>query len=211
MASKNRIKNIMYAIDDKIALLEGVVLVIGIFAMAINSVANAIGRSLFDHGLFFAEEVNAMLIVLVTFAGISYAKREGRHIRMTAFYDMVPDGPRNILMIVISFTTAAFLFLLTWYAGVYLIDQMNSPRRLPALGIREFWMYIWMPVGLFLCAVQYFLTGLVNIIKDDDVYLSIKHNDSYSDTDEYTEMLDEDVEAENSVVEELNNQEEQPS
>lgn len=188
MISKKTIKNVMYAVDDKIALIEGVVLVFGIFAMAINSVANAVGRSFFDYGLFFAEEVNAMLIVLVTFAGISYAKREGRHIRMTAFYDMLPDTPRRWLMIAISFITATFLFLLAWYAWIYLMDKAGSPRRLPALGIKEFWMYLWMPVGLFLCAVQYLLTGLVNIIKDDDVYLSIKHNDSYSDSDDYADL-----------------------
>jgi hypothetical protein len=55
-----------------------------------DSVGNVIGRFVFGRSLYFAEEVNQFLIILITFAGIGYAARNGRHIRMSAFYDMLP-------------------------------------------------------------------------------------------------------------------------
>jgi C4-dicarboxylate transporter, DctQ subunit len=43
----------------------------------------------------FSEELNSILIILITFAGISYAARHGRHIRMSAIYDALPPKGRK--------------------------------------------------------------------------------------------------------------------
>ncbi|MCB1313831.1 MAG: TRAP transporter small permease, partial [Sedimentitalea sp.] len=72
----------------------------GVLLMAANTVANVIGRVFFE-SLYFSEELNRILIILITFAGISYAARHGRHIRMSAIYDTLPPKPRKALTIVI--------------------------------------------------------------------------------------------------------------
>ncbi|MDX1541363.1 MAG: TRAP transporter small permease subunit, partial [Geminicoccaceae bacterium] len=75
---------VLAAIDRGIASFEAVVLALGIILMAANSIANVIGRFVFAQSIYFSEELNQFLIVLVTFVGIGYAARKGRHIRMSA-------------------------------------------------------------------------------------------------------------------------------
>jgi C4-dicarboxylate transporter, DctQ subunit len=169
-------------LDRGIARLEAVILALGVLAMAANTVANVVGRFVFGRSLYFAEEVNAALIVLITFAGISYAARHGRHIRMSAILDMLPAGPRKVAMILITALTAGLLFLLSWYAYDYVATQAQRGRVLPALRIPQWWTLVWVPVGLFLTALQYALTALHNATHPG-VWLSTGVRDGYAPAD----------------------------
>ena len=102
--------------DRAVARLEAVALAIGVLAMAFNTVANVVGRFVFGRSLYFAEEVNQALIVLVTFAGMSYAARHGRHIRMSAITDALPPRARKAMVVAISALTAVLLLVLAWFA-----------------------------------------------------------------------------------------------
>lgn len=166
-------------LDRGIARLEAIILAFGVLAMAANTVANVVGRFAFGRSLHFAEEVNAALIVLITFAGISYAARHGRHIRMSAIIDMLPTRPRKIAMIAITALTAALLFLLSWYALDYVMTQASRGRVLPALRVPQWWTLVWVPLGLFLTALQYALTAVKNATQPG-VWLSIGLQDGYA-------------------------------
>lgn len=166
-------------LDRGIARLEAIILAFGVLAMAANTVANVVGRFAFGRSLYFAEEVNAALIVLITFAGISYAARHGRHIRMSAIIDMLPARPRKVAMIAITALTAALLFLLSWYALDYVMTQASRGRVLPALRVPQWWTLVWVPLGLFLTALQYALTAVKNATQPG-VWLSIGLQDGYA-------------------------------
>ncbi|HKK14769.1 MAG TPA: TRAP transporter small permease, partial [Gammaproteobacteria bacterium] len=60
----------LVALDRAIEALEATVLVSSILLMAAMTIANVIGRDVFDHSLIFADEVNQILIILTTFLGI---------------------------------------------------------------------------------------------------------------------------------------------
>lgn len=170
-------------LDRGVARLEAVILAIGVIAMAANTVANVVGRTVFGRPLYFSEEVNQALIVLITFAGISYAARHGRHIRMSAILDMLPDGPRKLAMIAITGLTAALLFLLSWYALDYVTTQAARGRVMPALRLPVWWTLVWVPVGLFLTGLQYALTAIKNATHPG-VWLSTSLRDGYGPPDE---------------------------
>lgn len=159
------------AIDNMLAKLEEVIMALGVILMALNTIANVISRFIFNHSIIFAEELNSIFILLVTFAGIGYAARNGRHIRMSALYDAMPDKTRKILMIVITGVTAALMLLLAWYAVQYILSLYSRGRIYPALGIPVYLSYVWVPVGLFVTGIQYALTMLKNI-REEGIYLS---------------------------------------
>jgi TRAP-type C4-dicarboxylate transport system permease small subunit len=73
-------KNPLYIINRVTEKLEAFVISAGILLMMINSVINAMGRYFFNHSLYFSEELNQFLIVIVTFVGFAYAVRMGRNI-----------------------------------------------------------------------------------------------------------------------------------
>lgn len=177
---QSSLPGILGTIDNLISRFESFALAAGVLLMALNTVANVVGRYVFQHSIFFSEEVNRILIIFITFAGIGYAARHGRHIRMSAIYDALPARARKVLMVIISLITAVIMFALFYFSIVYIGKVQSSGRILPALQIPVYWIFLWVPVGFLVTAVQYLLTAIKNIT-DKDVYLSTNVLEGYSD------------------------------
>jgi C4-dicarboxylate transporter, DctQ subunit len=169
--------------DDLIARFEAVVLGFGVLVMASVSIINVVGRFAFGQSLFFAEELNQFLIVLITFVGIGYAARKGRHIRMSAIYDSLPDRWRKVLMVLIALITAAAMFVLAYYAYIYVAKVAATGRIAPSLRVPIYLTLLWVPVGFVITGIQYTLTALVNLLRRD-VYLSVAIVDSFDESEQ---------------------------
>lgn len=173
---------ILGTVDVLLSKVEAGLLAAGVILMAVNTCTNVIMRYIFGEGLFFSGEINRILIILITFAGIGYAARHGRHIRMSAIYDALPPKGRKALMILIAFVTSGVMFFLCYYAYGYIDTLYSRGRILPALGIPIWIIYIWAPIGFAITGIQYLLTGIKNITSED-VYLSTGVVDGYADTE----------------------------
>lgn len=169
-------------IDTLISKLEAAILALGVLLMAFNTIANVIARFVFDNSIFFSGEINRILIIMITFAGIGYAARHGRHIRMSAIYDALPVGGRRALMIFIALFTSLVMFFLLYYSMVYILDLQSKGRILPALGFPIWTIYVWAPLGFLITGIQYLLTAVKNLTSRD-VYLSTAVLDGYKDTE----------------------------
>ncbi|UYG07874.1 TRAP transporter small permease [Halomonas sp. M4R1S46] len=169
-------------IDTFISKVEAVILAVGVLLMATNTITNVFGRFVLGSSIFFSGEINRILIIMITFAGIGYAARHGRHIRMSAIYDALPVGGRRALMIVISLFTSLVMFFLLYYSVIYILDLYDKGRILPALGFPIFIIYVWVPLGFLITGIQYLLTAIKNMTSHD-VYLSTTVVDGYKDTE----------------------------
>ncbi|MEX1035494.1 MAG: TRAP transporter small permease [Sneathiella sp.] len=167
-------------IDTFISRFEAMILAIGVILMAANTIINVIGRFVFQHSIFFTGELNRILIILITFAGIGYAARYGRHIRMSAIFDVLPTKMRKNLMIFISVITAITMFALCYYSVGYIISVAKSGRILPSLQFPVYIIFLWVPVGFFVTGIQYALTAVKNLT-EKDVYLSTHVIEGYDD------------------------------
>jgi len=174
-------------IDTLISRFEGVMLAVGVIAMTVNTIAAVISRFVFNSAITFTDELNMIFIVVVTYAGLSYAARNGRHIRMSAIYDAMPAKTRKALMILMASVTSAFMFFLSFYSYYYIFEVYKSGRILPALGLPVFYIYLWVPVGFVVTGLQYAFTVVKNLT-ERDVYLSTNVKDGYSDTDNDIEV-----------------------
>ena len=179
---RSGLPGILGTIDSLISRFEALALAAGVLLMAANTVANVVGRYLLQHSIFFTEELNRILIILITFAGVGYAARHGRHIRMSAIYDSFPPRWRKALMIVIALVTALAMFALCYFSISYIGKVAASGRVLPALQIPVWWIYIWAPLGFFVTGTQYLLTAIKNVI-EQDVYLSTTVLEGYDETE----------------------------
>ena len=178
----NPILKALNFVDVQISRFEGFMLAVGVIAMTINTIAAVISRFVFNNAITYTDELNMIFIVVVTYAGLSYAARNGRHIRMSAIYDAMPAKTRKVMMIVMASVTSAFMFFLSFYSYYYIFEVYESGRILPALGLPVFYIYLWVPVGFFLTGLQYAFTVVKNLT-ERDVYLSTSIKDGYSDTD----------------------------
>ncbi|MBS99194.1 MAG: TRAP transporter small permease [Oceanospirillaceae bacterium] len=169
-------------IDSIISRLESIGLAVSVLLMAVNTIANVAGRFLFGESIFFSEELNRILIILITFAGIGYAARHGRHIRMSAIYDALPPAARKVFMVAIAVISALCMFALCYFAVTYIQKVASSGRVLPSLQIPVYWIYLWVPIGFLVTGVQYTLTAIKNLV-EKDIYLSTKVLEGYDDTE----------------------------
>ena len=169
-------------IDGAIGRAEVWILGWGIILMAGNTIANVFGRYVFNQSIYFSEELNEFLIIIVTFMGLGYATRKGIHIRMSAIYDALPAKMRKGLMVVIAATTAVMMGLLAWYALEYVQKVASRGRITPALQLPLYLTYVWVVAGLALTALQYLLTALRNLnFAEAEIYVSYLEVDSYED------------------------------
>ncbi len=174
--------NLLTRLDHLIDRAEGWILGWGVIIMATNTIANVFGRYVFSQSIYFTEELNEFLIIIITFMGLGYVTRKGRHIRMSAFYDLLPNRSKKLLMIVIAAVTAVAMFILAWYAFEYVEKMARRGRVTPALQVPLYMTYLWVIVGFALTGVQYVLTVVKNLdLSDDDVYISYSTVDQYED------------------------------
>ncbi|HKX55865.1 MAG TPA: TRAP transporter small permease, partial [Xanthomonadales bacterium] len=165
--------------DRLLAKVEYGILVACVLLMAGNSIANVIGRYIFSRSIYFSEELNEFLIVLVTFIGLGCAARKGRHIRMSAFYDQLPPRWRKYAMTVICIITSALMFLLTYFAVEYTAVIAQLGKVTPVLEVPLYLTYVCVPFGLAITGIQYLLAAIRNLQTQDSDAIYV----SYTETD----------------------------
>jgi len=170
------------AVDRTIEVVEKYVLSYGVIIMALVTIANVFGRNVFQQSLYFAEELNQFLIVLITWVGLGYASRKGRHIRMSAIYDQMSEPIKKAMMITMCAGTAAVMFLLAYYAFHYVGGLIDRGTLTPALRVPVWLTFVWVPVGFVITGIQYSL-AVVRNLREDEVYISYSEVDAYDEGD----------------------------
>lgn len=185
------------SIDRVMQRVEAFVLILSISAIALNTIVNVVARYVLHHSLFFSEELNEFLMIAVTFVGLSYITRLGRHIRMSALYDLLPRQPKKYLMLLICLTTAGVMLILAYYAYEYVLTLAQREKVSPALRVPVYLTLIFLPLGFLLTALQYLLAFIQNLVQEE-VYLSYRALDCYVED----EFGDDDETTNNHIVEE---------
>jgi C4-dicarboxylate transporter DctQ subunit len=173
---RRQLLKIVKKLDHLLMKVEEFVLSYSIIIIAVMVVGNVISRSTLGSSWAFTDEISKFAVILATFLGIGYAARKGRHINMSAFFDLAPFKIRKALAIFIPAVTAIILFVLTYYACVYVIEVYNKGRVTSALQIPVWIMILSVPIGLFLGGIQFVRNAWINI-KEKDVYLAAEQKD----------------------------------
>ncbi|WP_290649656.1 TRAP transporter small permease [Aquisalimonas sp.] len=165
-------------IDRTLEFLEMTIVAGSIIIMAVLMVTHVLGRMFFQMGVPGRTEVTEILLVLITFVGVSYAVRRARHISMSAFYDQLRGMARKALIIFISLITGGLLLYMAWEAAGYVETTYQRQRSTSALGIPLWMIYLSMPIGFTLAGIQYWLTAFRNLTTRE-VYRSFTELEGY--------------------------------
>ncbi|MFZ0241186.1 MAG: TRAP transporter small permease [Desulfobacterales bacterium] len=154
------------AVGKAVNAIEVTILVSCVAALAILLIVNVFART-FYQSIYFAEEVAMFLVMLTTFAGVSYGVRKARHIRMGAFLDAMPPKMEKGFIIVISLVSAFVMGIMTWFSYKYLMNAMAMGHMTPALRAPKWIFYVVIPVGFGLAGIQYIRTIIKNLIEKE--------------------------------------------
>lgn len=149
------IDRVVFHIEEK-AIAASVLLLAGIL------ITNVILRTL-NSSLASTEELSQFLMYFITFLGTSYAARKGMHIRMSMLSDAAKPAGQKILCIVVSLVTAIVLFYVAWLCYRYVMKIASFHRVSPILGWPVENIWIIMPIGMLLTAIQYTLAFVKNL------------------------------------------------
>jgi C4-dicarboxylate transporter, DctQ subunit len=162
--------NIFQRVDKYAGIIvngvEVSILVFCVAALAVLLIANVFARTFFQ-SIYFAEEVSKFLVMLTTFAGVSYGVRKARHIRMGAFLDAMPPKLEKVFIIVICVVSAIVMGIMTWASYEYLINAMGKGHMTPALRMPKWTFYVIIPIGFGLACIQYIRTIIKNLMEKD--------------------------------------------
>ena len=161
--------------------IEVSILVFCVATLGILLITNVFARTFFQ-SIYFAEEVSKFLVMLMTFAGVSYGVRKARHIRMGAFLDAMPPKMEKTFIIIISLVSAIVMAIMTWASWEYLLNAMSKGHMTPALRVPKWTFYAIIPVGFGLACIQYIRTIIKNFIEPDP-WQSPDQQSEYEDED----------------------------
>ncbi len=156
---------------------EVIILSLGVFILAALVIANVFARTFFV-SIYFVEELTEMLVILITFVGVSYGVRKARHIRMGAFFDIMPLKVQKIMILIISMVGAIFMFLMARYAYDYMTQARLMSHVTPALRLPYWTFLVIIPLGFFSAGIQYVRTVVKNL-RVPEVWLSPEQQGEY--------------------------------
>jgi len=176
---KSILKQIGGYIGTAVDWFEVAILAGGSAALAVILIINVVARSFFK-SIYYADELSKLLIIIITMIGVSYAARKARHIRMGAFFDLMPPRMEKVFVFIISSISAVVLFFLAYYSYQYVSQMRVLGQKTSALQV-PFWTFnLMVPIGFALAAIQYVRTVIKNII-EKEVWLSPEKQSEYED------------------------------
>jgi C4-dicarboxylate transporter, DctQ subunit len=173
------IGNFIRIVGKVLDWFEVSVLSIGVFLLAVILIANVIARNFF-RSIYYAEEVSMILVIIITFVGVSYAVRKARHIRMGAIFDAFNPKAQKILLFIIVAYSAAVMFLMAYYSYSYMMTIRMTMQVTPSLRIQYWLVLIIVVLGFASAGLQYVRTIIKNII-EEDVWLSPEQQSEYEE------------------------------
>lgn len=135
------------------ALLAAIVLLI---------MLQVVMRYVFENSLSWSEELTLWSFIWFIWLGISYAFKERKHVKVTFFQDLLPEGFKQKLEVLIDIAIVCFLLIMTYQSYKlitlpYVITQKSVVLNLP-IAI----LYASAPVGSVLSVfriIQYYASN----------------------------------------------------
>ncbi len=157
--------------NKTISKIEETVLSYTVIIMAIMPIVGVFMRAVLNSSLTFTEEIAQALLIVISFFGLEYCARKGRHITMSIVFDMVNNKYKKIFMYIISLFSSIAMTYFSYLAFKYVLSVKGLGRVTPALQIPIYLIYSVVPLGFLLGAIEYIRTLILNI-KNRDLYLT---------------------------------------
>ncbi len=132
--------------------VEKYVPVLMIIAMSVITFMQVFYRYVLAASLPWAEEVGRFLVIAITFMGSAYAFREGTHVSVEAFTNLLPDKLAFGVHIFSRLASIAFFLVLFIFGTRYALD--NIYHLAPATRISMAIPYMTVPVGSVMIIVR---------------------------------------------------------
>lgn len=162
----------MKKFDEIVSKIEEGLLSFSVLAMATILIVGVIARAVFNSSLTFTEEIGQALNVIVTFLGIGYCAKKARHISMSIVFDFATTKIKKLMMCIITLITGIIMIYLTYLSIYYVLSVYELGRVTASLRIPMWLLYMPIPLGFGLGALEYLRAFVKNIQEKEEIYIS---------------------------------------
>jgi len=153
---------------NKVSRFGEILAEIGACASAVVVIWGVVLTYCFKSSDIFSVEVSEYLLVFICFASIAYILREGRHVRVEAFVELLSPKARLMMDLITSILAFGFCSILTWKAaGVTLLNYQRGFRSASMVSLPLWIPYLIITLGAFGIVLQYIvqIRGLASRLK----------------------------------------------
>jgi C4-dicarboxylate transporter DctQ subunit len=155
-------------IDKVLSAIEGGVNGILLLSATILLFTNIVLRYFFHASTTWAEEAIRYAIIWVTFFGGSICAKNGMHVGIDIFANMLPRKYSQILLGIAQLLAGVFTAFLTYYGWQLTMLLINTGQRTPAIEMPMWIIYIALPVGGAMMTVRFLVAAIQEFTKDPD-------------------------------------------
>lgn len=137
-------------LNDKIGKIEMYFITYLLILMSCDVFLQIIMRYVFNNSLSWSEELATFMMMWMTWVGASYGVKEGIHLRVTIFVDMLKGKSRAIAYIIIDIIWLIFSFYMVVMGTRIVRLAFEAQRVSPALEVPMYFIYSSVVVGCFL-------------------------------------------------------------
>jgi len=141
---------------NKLSRFGEVLAEIGTCVLAVVVIWGVVLTYVFKASDTFSVEMSEYLLVFICFASIAYILREGRHVRVEAFVELLSPKARSGVELVASILALGFCALVLWKAaGVTLLNYQRGFRSASLVSLPLWIPYLIITIGFFILTLQY--------------------------------------------------------
>lgn len=137
-----------------VARLLGIAIGLLLAAMATLVIASVFFRYVLNSSLTWSEELTRYLDAWLVFLGLSVAHRMGAHVRITLLFDLTPRRYRLYVQALSEVVLFVLLVAIAILGAQLVLSNFDRNQLTPALRFPVAWVYLSVPVGLGLMALQ---------------------------------------------------------
>ncbi|WBU52643.1 TRAP transporter small permease [Paracoccus sp. SCSIO 75233] len=123
-------------------------------------------RFVIGHSAGWSEVAARGTVIWMVFMAAGVGFRIGAMISLEFIRGVLPPGPRNILMWVVTGLTLLFLGILAWY-GLQMTLRVQN-QRIAMLGVSMSWFYAAIPIGCLLAIPGVLLAHFAPVKRNEE-------------------------------------------
>jgi len=139
-----------------------------ILFMTLLITLDVLGRNFFGFPIHFSTEVSGYILVALTFVGLAYTQKQGKHIRIQLLTRHLPARVQRYLELVILTIGIIVVGWLTWATKDPVIQNYVFQRKSITSLETPMWIpWLLVPIGFLMLTIQ-FIAELIIVLFSSD-------------------------------------------
>jgi TRAP-type transport system small permease protein len=135
-----------------------------LFLMMCLTIADVVGRCLFNRPVVGAFELTEFMVLVIIFAFLAYGQSHKVHINVDLFVRFIPENLKNYIEIINHIACLAIMILITWMGYEKALEIMEAGEASPNLTLPNHPFVFFLVLGCAIMCIE-FIRDIIFLIR----------------------------------------------